>query len=359
MTGFHLELREKTPAWLNLALPLAAIAGALVLCSGLVLLAGANVFEAYGALFKGAFGSRFNAIETCVKAAPLVLTGLAVAIAFRARFWNIGGEGQLLAGAMAAAFIGALEPLPAWSLVPGMILGGALAGALWALFPAVLRVRLQVDDVVASLMLNFIIFYLMMALVDGPWKDPVSGYPDSPDIRFDAELPMLWPGTRLHLGAGIALVAALGCWFLTARTTFGFRLRAVGANPRAATHAGIGVGRVLLLTAALSGALAGLAGVGEVAGLHFQVMAGLSPGYGYTGIVVAMLARLNPLGVLPSALFFAAVATGAETLSRSTGVPVFLADVIQGTALICMLVALLFTQYRLVRRRPAGSAAGA
>jgi simple sugar transport system permease protein len=349
----RLEARGDTPAWLGLALPVAAILAALALCSLLIALAGADVLAAYGALFAGALGSRFNLVETVVKAAPLVLTGLAVAVAFRAKFWNIGGEGQLLAGAMAAAFVGAREGLPAWSLLPAMILAGALAGAAAAALPAALRVRLKVDDVVATLMLNFIIFYAMTALLDGPWKDPLSGYPDSPDIRTDAEFPVLLRATRLHLGVLLAALAALAIWLLMARTTLGFKIRAIGANARAAAHGGIAVGRVMLVAAAISGGLAGLAGVGEVAGLHFQVMASLSPGYGYTGIVVAMLAALHPLGVVPSALFFAAVATGAENMARQTGVPVFLGDVIQGTALLCMLTALLFTSYRLRLRRPA------
>ena len=351
MIRLQLEQRTRTPAWFNLALPLAALLATLVLCGGLVMLAGADVFEAYGALFQGALGNRFNLIETIVKAAPLVFTGLAVAVAFRAKFWNIGAEGQLLAGAMAAAYIGALEFPPAWMLVPGMILGGALAGAAAATLLAVLKVRYQVDDVVATLMLNFVIFYAMMALLDGPWMDPLSGYPDSPDIRMDAEYPVLVQATRMHLGVLLAALGAVLTWLLMTRTTLGFAIRAVGENPRAAAHGGIAIGRVVLLTACVSGGLAGLAGVGEVAGLHFQVMAGLSPGYGYTGIVIAMLARLNPLGVVPAAIFFAAIATGAENMSRQTGVPVYLADVIQGTSLICMVAALLFTGYRVRLRR--------
>jgi ABC-type uncharacterized transport system permease subunit len=349
--GLTLESREQTPVWLNVTLPLLAVGATLVLCSGLILLAGANVFTAYSKLFLSALSTRFNLVETAVKATPLVFTGLAVAVAFRARFWNIGAEGQLLAGAMAAAFVGARASLPAWSLCPSMILAGAAAGALWAMIPAVLKSRFQVDDVVTSLLLNFIIFYGMMALLDGPWKDPLSGYPDSPDIRMDAEFPILLRATRLHLGVLIAVVAAGGTWLLMKRTTLGFAIQAVGENPVAARYAGFSVTRVILLTAAISGALAGLAGVGEVAGLHFQVMAGLSPGYGYTGIVIAMLARLNPLGVIPAAFFFAVIITGAEAMSRATGVPVFLADVMQGTALVAMLVALLFTRYRLRIRR--------
>jgi len=208
MMRLRLEPRESTPAWLNVALPVMAVTATLVLCSGLIAAAGAEVIPAYGALFAGAFGSTFNSVETVVKAAPLILTGLAVAVAFRAKFWNIGAEGQLLAGAMAAAFIGGLEGLPAWALAPLMIVGGAMAGGLWASVPATLKVRYQVDDVVATLMLNFVIFFAMMALLDGPWKDPLSGYPDSPDIRIDAEFPILWERTRLHLGVALALVCA-------------------------------------------------------------------------------------------------------------------------------------------------------
>jgi simple sugar transport system permease protein len=343
----RLEPREQVPGWLRLALPLLAIAATLGLCSGLVALAGANVFEAYSKLLLSAVSSRFNFVETLVKTAPIALTGLAVAVAFRAKFWNIGAEGQLLAGAMAAAFIGGRSGLPGWSLVPLMVLCGMAAGALWALIPAVLKTHYKVDDVVTTLLLNFIMFYTMMALVDGPWKDPLSGYPDSPDILREAEFPILLSATRLHLGVLLAFLAAPLVWFVMKRTTLGFNIRAVGENATAARYAGINIPLVITATAVLSGALAGLAGVGEVGGIHFQVMAGLSPGYGYTGIVIATLALLNPLAVLPAAFFFAVIITGAEAMSRATGVPVFLADVFQGVALISMLIAILFTRYRL------------
>jgi ABC-type uncharacterized transport system permease subunit len=345
--ALRLEARERPSPWLQLTLPIAAVLATLVLAAGLVALAGANVLDAYGKLLLSGVSSRFNVMETLVKAAPLIFTGLAVAVAFRARFWNIGAEGQLLAGAMGGAWIGGLDLLPGWSLVPLMIVAGAVGGALWASLPGVLKVRYQVDDVVSSLLLNFVMFYAMMALLDGPWKDPLSGYPDSPDVRIEAEFPILLEGTRLHLGVALAFLAAPLVWFLMRRTTLGFAIQAVGENATAAAYAGFSVARVVLVTALISGALAGLAGAGEVGGVHFQVMAGLSPGYGYTGIVIAMLARLNPLGVVPAAVFFAVVVTGAEAMSRATGVPVFLAEVMQGLALICMLVGILFTSYRL------------
>jgi len=218
-----------------------------------------RIFQA----FLSSLSTAFNRVETVVKAAPLVFTGLAVTVAFRAKFWNIGAEGQLLAGAMAAAFIGAREGLPAWSLVPLMIAGGALAGSVWALVPAMLKTRFKVDDVVTSLLLNFVLFYGMMALLDGPWKDPLSGYPDSPDIRLQAEFPILLRATRLHLGVLLAALAAAGVWLMLCHTTLGFEIDAVGENPNAARYAGINLAAVTLFTAAVSGALAGLAGVGK------------------------------------------------------------------------------------------------
>lgn len=360
MIRFRLERRDAASGVLRLALPVLAILFTLLICGALVKLAGAPVLEAYAYMFLTPFSSGFDLVETAVKSAPLILTGLAVAVAFRAKFWNIGAEGQLLAGAMAAAFIGERTSLPGFALDPLMILCGAAAGAVWALLPAILRTRFKVDDVVTTLLLNFVIFYGMTALLDGPWKDPLSGYPDSPDIRPEAEFPVLLPGTRLHLGILIAVVAAALVWFVMNRTVLGFAIKAVGENPRAAAYAGLPIGRVLLSAAAISGALAGLAGVGEVGGVHFQVMADLSPGYGYTGIVIAMLAGLSPVAVVPAAVFFAVVITGAEGMSRATGVPVYLADVIQGVALISMLAALLFTQYRLrVVGRPAAVPVGA
>ena len=267
-----------------------------------------------------------------------MLTGLAVAVAFRARFWNIGGEGQLYAGAMAAAFFGAQPWLPGRAALAGddpVRRGGRRR--LGAAAGASCGSRFKVDDVVTTLLLNFVMLYGMSALLDGPWKDPRSGYPTSPPIRADGRVPDP-AGHRAAASrrpAGAARVAVV--WFVMRRTTLGFAIRAVGENARAARlcrHPGRR--RTILAAAALSGALAGLAGVGEVGGVHYQVMADLSPGYGYTGIVIAMLARLEPARAsCRPRIFFAAIITGAEGMSRATGVPVFLADVIQGVSLLC------------------------
>jgi ABC-type uncharacterized transport system permease subunit len=346
MTRLRLERREDTPVLVQVLLPVAAVLLALVLCSGLVWLAGTDVLDAYALLFLSTFQTGYDLEDTLVKAAPLLFTGLAVAVAFRAKFWNIGAEGQLMAGAIVAGFIGERTFLPAVTLVPLMILGAAAAGAAWALLPALLKVRLKVDDVVTTLLLNSIMLYGVMALLEGPWKDPRGGYPNSPSIRPEAEFPIL-AGSELHLGVILALLATVAVWWVMTRTTLGFAIRAVGHNPAAANYAGIPVGKVILITALISGALAGLAGAGEVGGVRYQVTSDLSSGYGYAGIVIATLAELNPLGVIPAAFFFAIIFNGAGTMARSTGVPIYLADVIQGVALLTMVAGRLFTVYRL------------
>lgn len=346
------EAREKHPRWLNFVVPLASVVLAMIV-GGIVLAAtGHNPLTTYHQIVQASITQPGALNSTLVSMTPLLFTGLAAAVAFRMRVWNIGGEGQLYAGAMAAAFIGGQAWLPTGTLWILMIVCGAMAGAAWALLPAILRTRFKVDDVVTTLLLNFILLYGMSALLSGPWKNPRAAYPTSPPLRDDAQFPIMPGASQLHLGVLVALLAVPAVWFILNRTTFGFAIKAVGENATAAAYAGIRTARIILSTAMLSGALAGLAGVGEVGGVHYQVMVGLSPGYGYTGIVIAMLARLNPVGVLPAAVFFAVVITGAEGMSRATGVPVFLSDVIQGVSLLCMLTALLFTQYRLRLARP-------
>ena len=346
MIRLRLERRSDTPVWMQIALPIAAVVLALLICSVLVAMAGAPVLEAYSFLFMSTFQTLYDVQDTLIKASPLIWTGLAVAVAFRAKFWNIGAEGQLIAGAMAAAFIGQREFLPEITLIPLMLLGAMAAGAAWALIPALLKVKLKVDDVVTTLLANSIMLYGLMGLLEGPWKDPVTNYPNSPVIREAAQFPIL-VGDSLHMGVALSLIAAIIIWWLMERTTTGFAVKAVGANSQAAAYAGFSVGGVMLGAAAVSGALAGLAGAGEVGGIRYQVVSDLSSGYGYAGIVIATLADLNPLGVIPAALFFAIIMNGADAMSRETGVPVYLADVIQGVALLTMVAGRLFTLYRL------------
>jgi simple sugar transport system permease protein len=286
----------------------------------------------------------------------LILTGLAAAVAFRARLFNIGAEGQLYLGALVAVAVGGQHPgletmgLPAPLMTTLMVAAGALAGALWLLGPALLKTRFGVDEVVTTLLMNFIALLLVSMLLDGVMKDPTAmGWPQSVALWPELEFSRLLERSRVHTGLpGAVLLAAL-LWVIDRYTTLGLGLRAVGANARAAAFAGLPVGRLTLLTALISGALAGLAGVGEVAGRTSYLTLDMSPGYGYSGIVIAMLAGLHPLGVVAAAVFVASVLVGADAMSRSLGVPTYLADVMVALALLCMLVCQLFTRYRLRR----------
>lgn len=351
----RLERRAQVSgAWL-LAAPFAAVAFTLLVSSLLVAWAGAPVGRAYAMLLEGGFGSRLAITETLTRATPLILTGLAAAVAFRARLFNIGAEGQLYAGALAAVAVGGLHggsgfEAPAWLLFPLMVAAAMAAGALLLLGPALLKSRLGVDEVVTTLLMNFIVLLGVSALLDGAMKDPSAmGWPQSVALQDALQLDKLVERSRVHTGLLVALVLAVALWVLLQRTTTGFEIRAVGANPGAAGFAGMPVGWVTVTVALLSGALAGLAGAIEVAGRTGYVTLDMSPGYGYSGIVIAMLAMLNPLGVVAAAVFVAGVLVGADSMSRAVNVPTYIADVIVAVSLISMLVAAMLTQYR-VRR---------
>ncbi|TDX31364.1 ABC transporter permease [Rhodovulum visakhapatnamense] len=334
----------------RLGLPLLALAFTVVVASVLARLAGADPFATLGLILKGAAGSKFALLETLNRATPLIFTGLAVAVAFRAKLWNIGAEAQLYAGALLTVLVGTQLGLPGPVAIPAMALAAILAGALVLLGPAVLKLRLGVDEVVTTLLLNFIMLLLISMLLEGPLKDPMGmGWPKSPPIPRDARLPRLIEGLRLHWGFGLALIAAVSVWLIQIRTTLGYEIRAVGLNPQAARFAGIPVNRVIVKTALLSGGLAALAGFSEVAGLKGNLTLDLSPGFGYTGIVVAMLALLHPLGVVASAIFVAGVFVGANSMSRAADVPTYIADISVAVALLSMVLAILLTKFRVVR----------
>jgi ABC-type uncharacterized transport system permease subunit len=348
----RLEPRPATSPLAFALAPLGAIAFTLAVSTLLVLWAGAPVGPTWGHLVRGGFGSVFAWTETLTRATPLILTGLAATVAFKARLFNIGAEGQLYAGALAAVAVGGLHGgegfgLPTALLFPLMVLAAALAGALLLLGPALLKTRLGVDEVVTTLLLNFIVLLGVSALLDGPMKDPTAmGWPQSVALKDELSLARLVEGARLHTGLLGATALALALWAVMKFTTFGFELRAVGANPRAAAFAGVPITRTVVGVALLSGALAGLAGAVEVAGRTGYVTLDMSPGYGYSGIVIAMLAGLHPVGVLLASVFVAGVLVGADSMSRAVGVPTYIADVIVAASLIAVLVATLLAQYR-------------
>jgi general nucleoside transport system permease protein len=316
---------------------------AVLLLAALLAAGGYDAPLALGALWRGSLGSAYALHSaTLVRATPLVLAGLAVTVAFRAGILNIGAEGQLVAGAAAAAAVagalssGALLPLA----LPAALVAAMLAGAAWAGIAALLRARFGVLDVISTIMLNFVAGFVVSWLVRGPLQEPSRIYPQTMTLDEAARLPRLLEGSRLHAGALLAAAAAVLLWIVLGRTAAGFRLRAVGANPRAAATAGlIRVERVAAGAFLASGALAGLAGGVELTGVTFALYENLSPGYGFTAIAVALLARLHPLGVVATGVMFGALQAGATAMQRDAGVPSVVVAVIEATVILMVLAA--------------------
>ena len=347
MIRVTLEKRTPLPQWAKILIPVLAIIVTLIFSAIPILAAGGELWKSYYHLFYGALGTKFKFIETCVKASPLIFTGLAVAFAFRSKFWNIGAEGQLMAGAIVATWIGiSFEGLPKYIHLPLIIIFGFFGGGLWASIPALLKTRLQADDVVTTLLLNYVMLHIMGALLFGPLQQPDSSWPRSSGILASAEYPKFIARSRFHLGILLAILAVFILWFINRKTILGYQTKAVGANQKASYFGGINTSLITLKTALISGGLAAMAGIGEVCAIHYHLLMDISPGYGYSGIVIAMLGNLHPVGVMLSAFFFSIIIVGAQSMSRITGVPTYIAEVIQGMALIVMLIALLMTEYK-------------
>jgi simple sugar transport system permease protein len=328
----------------HFARPIAAAAVALALAALVIAALGFPAGAALRALVAGSFGSSAAWTATLLKTAPLLLTGLSVALAFRCGVWNIGAEGQLLAGALAATAIATrLAPdAPAFALAPLVVLGGAAAAAALGAFAGWLRASRGVSEVISTILLNFVAIQAVAWAVQGPLQEAAQAYPQSDAFPAAARLPALG---RLHAGVPLAFAASLALAWLLFRTPLGFRLRAVGHAPLAARFAGIPPERHGIAALAIAGALAGAAGAFEVAGVTGRLYQGLSPGFGYTAIAVALLARLHPLAVVPSALFFGALEAGAGAMQREAGIPAVATEVVQG------LVILLSVSFALARRR--------
>lgn len=332
-----MNVRRLTRAILD---PLLAGVLAILMLAALLGASGYPVDEALSALWRGAFGS-WSVIGsgTLVRATPLLFAGLAVAIAFRAGILNIGAEGQLLMGACAATAVSVALPPSAGAA--GLILAlmaGIVAGGMWAAIPAVLRLRFGVLEVISTIMLNVVALNVTGLLVRGPLQEPTHTFPQSSLIERALRLPHLMSGSRLHAGVVLALFTAIGlAWFLRA-TAPGYRLRMTGANPAAAASAGrIDVGRVTLTAFILSGALAGLGGAVEVTGVTYALYENLSPGYGYTAIAVALLARLNPASAIGSAVVFGALEAGASAMQRDAQVPAGMVGVVEASVILVLL----------------------
>mgnify|MGYP001045275372 CR=1 FL=1 len=352
LISFKLEKRTPPSWWFRMLMPIMAVIISLAISSIFLLALRKNPFTAFYYLFYGGLGTKFAFLEMLVKATPLILTGIAVSIAFLAKYWNIGAEGQLYAGALLATWVGIqnfnLSPFFYVSLV---IIAGFVGGGVWSFIPAYLKAKFKVDDVVTTLLMNYIMIYFVSAILTGPWRNPVSMWPESVNIAENARLIQLVPRSRVHIGFLIAVAVVFVAYFIVKKTKLGFEIRATGSNPKAANFLGINTLKTIIIASVLSGGVAGLAGVSEVAGVHYHLIQNLSPGYGYSGIVIAMLGGLNPFGVLFAALYFSVIITGAQMMSRSVGIPPYIADVIQGITLIVMLAMLLLFEYKISIRR--------
>ncbi|MBW7932699.1 MAG: ABC transporter permease [Gemmatimonadaceae bacterium] len=321
------------------------IAGATALATvavviGILIIGGYDTSAALAALWNGAFGSPYAVLSaTLVRATPLLFVGLAVGLAFRAGVLNIGAEGQLLAGAAAAVAVGlAIGTWPRGVALPLVLLAGMTAGAAWAGIAAWLKLRFGVLEVISTLMLNFVATYGVSWLVRGPLQEPTRIYPQTVELSNAVRLPALITGHRVHLGFLIALALAVLAWWALTQTAAGFRVRAVGASVRAAQSAGgVNTLRTTALVFLVSGALAGLGGASEATGVTFALYEGLSPGYGYSAIAVALLARLHPLAIIASALLFGALEAGAAAMQRDANVPSVLAAVVEALIVLGVL----------------------
>lgn len=325
----------------------ALVIGLVVLVLGLAL-SGYDAPAALGALWRGPFGSTDAMLSALLpRAIPLIIIGLGIGIAFRAGALNIGAEGQFYAGALAATWVGlAIVPLIGDSAgvaarLAGIsaVLGAALAaGLLWAVVPVILRIRFGVLEVISTLLLNFVAEALVSWMVQGPLQESKHIYPQSDPIALAARLPQL-SGTRLHLGLMIALALAMALWVFERRTLAGFQLRATGESPLAArVTGGVPVRRMFAVALLLSGGLAGLAGGIELSGTTYALFQNLSPGYGFTGIAVALLARLHPLGIVATGLLFAALEAGASAMQREAGVPAVAVYMVEAAMIIAVLL---------------------
>ena len=336
----------------------AAVTAVVGLLSVLLMVTGHDPSRALHAFWMGSFGSPYAfASATLVRATPLILAGLAIAMAFRAGVWNIGAEGQLLAGAAAATAIGLAwgDRLGAIVLLPGL-LAGVAGGAMLAGIASVLRARFAVLEIISTIMLNFVALHGVGYLVRGPLQEPTGIYPQSATLPLMARLPTLIPGTRLHGGIVLAILAAILIWGMFRLTAVGFRIRAVGASPTAARSAGsIDVAGTTFWVFVASGAVAGLAGAVEVYGITYALYESLSPGYGYTAIAVALLARLHPLGVLLTGTLLGALQAGGASMQRDAGVPSVIVSIIEAVLILAMVVG---AGWRMVARAPQRGVSG-
>lgn len=344
----RLVARERAPGWTGPAAIAAAVVITLIFTAIPIRLAGANPVAAFRRYLITPLSSMNSIYEVMLTATPLMFTGIAVAIAFRAGYWNIGAEGQFLVGAIGATAVGIKLPdLPAVAALPLGIAMGALGGLVWATLPAWLKRRAGIDEVVTTLLLNPVALLVVQGLLNGPWRNSQTGFTDSDRIGKGYDLPALIPGTRVHWGFGIALVIIVIAGVILTRTATGLRIRAAGQSPQTAEFSGIRVGRVQFRCALVSGGIAGMGGASQVMGVQHQLTFGISNNYGYTGVIVATLAGLTAVGVLLVAGLLGTIAVGAQNVSLVLQVPSQLGDMFGALLMLAVLSMVTLRRFRI------------
>ena len=339
---WRIEKREKKPFAFVLSVLLLSVASGLLVASIIFFLRGVNPLMALNKIFAGSFGSIYGWKETITKAIPLILIGSGLCIVFSAKFWNIGAEGQLLMGAVGATLFGLFlcPKLHPAILIPLMFLAGFIFGAIWGVIPALLKVKLRINETIVTLMLNYIAAEFILFLIYGPWKGKTQfGFPYTDNFAKSLYLQTL-PGSRIHIiTLALGIIFAVGCWFLLFKTKFGYEIRITGANPEAGKYSGINTGKILVLGMVISGGLAGLAGAGEILGIHHRLCQPLtiSSGYGFTAIIVAWLGNLNPLLVIVTSIFFGGLLVGGDAIKSSLGFPHATIEIFNGLILFFLL----------------------
>jgi ABC-type uncharacterized transport system permease subunit len=347
----------------KMAVPVLAMLAALLIGAVLLLLLNVNPITAYAAMIDGAFGSVSGITQSLVKATPLLLVGLGICIAFRASVINIGGEGQIILGALMATWFSLqFRTWSGWLLLPATLIMGFIAGAAWGFIPGILKARLKVNEILSTIMLNFIALQLMNGLLRGPLMDPESVaagtfLAKSERLPEQVWLTRLIPQTLLHAGMILAVVLAVVVYIFLWRTTIGYRIRAVGLNPHAARFAGISVPFYQALSLTLAGGFAGLAGTVEVIGVHHRLLEGITSGYGFSGIVAALFGGLHPLGTIPASYLFGSLLVGADKMQRAVQVPSALVDTIMGLVVL-FVVGSAYLSHQWSTRRLAAAARG-
>lgn len=346
------EPRMEQPGWLSALISLGAVVLALILGGIVLMLVGGSPIRAYAFMLKAAFGDIGVFSDTLTKATPLILVSLAAVIAFRMRLWNIGAEGQFFFGAFGASAVVLTPILPPetspWLIIPTMVLAGAIAGALWGFIPGILKARFNVNEIISTLMMNYIAVAWNNFFIFAKWSE--GGFQMSPQFPRTAWLPRLtdyssqvplFRGLTTHLGLVFGLIAAVVVWWIIYRSRWGYEIRLIGDNPRAARYAGINITRNTILVMMLSGALAGLGGMSEITGVVHRLQGAISPGYGFTGIIIAWLSKLNPLLVIPISILFGGLILAGREIQPS-GVPML----IQGILLVCLIGSDFLLRYR-------------